>query len=53
MWNLIESGLREGFRGHPGVRAEMQRLTEAVGDGRVAPSAAAQTLLALARKKGR
>jgi LAO/AO transport system kinase len=53
MWNLIESGLREGFREHPGVRAEMQRLTEAVGDGRVAPSAAAQALLALARKKRR
>lgn len=49
MWNLIESGLRDAFRNHPEVRAELPQLSEAVEHGRVTPSAAAAKLLALAR----
>jgi LAO/AO transport system kinase len=46
MWALIESGLRQRFRDHPGVRATLPELTAAVEDGSVAPAVAAQRLLA-------
>jgi LAO/AO transport system kinase len=40
MWNQIEARLHDAFREHPDVRAELPRLTEAVEQGRVTPSAA-------------
>ena len=52
MWSLIESGLHEAFRAHPGVREQLARLTEDVAHGRATPSAAASSLLALAQQNG-
>ena len=45
MWNLIDSGLRQYFRQHPAVRAELAGLSQAVAEGRVTPGAAAYSLL--------
>lgn len=45
MWQLIDSGLRQYFRHHPGVKAGLPHLTEAVGAGRTTPAAAASALL--------
>jgi LAO/AO transport system kinase len=47
MWALIESGLRERFRDHPGVQAMLPELTAAVEDASVAPAVAAHRLLGL------
>lgn len=47
MWALIESGLQERFRGHPGVRAAMPDLSAAVESGSVSPTVAAHRLLEL------
>ena len=52
MWSLIEAGLHERFRAHPAVRAELSQITEDVAHGRVTPSAAASSLLALAQQNG-
>ena len=46
MWERIDAGLKSAFRAHPGVRAELPAMLEAVSAGRVAPSTAARTLLA-------
>jgi LAO/AO transport system kinase len=46
MWERIESGLRQAFRQHPGVRALLPRLTQEVDEGRMAASTAARQLLA-------
>ncbi|MCL2830192.1 MAG: methylmalonyl Co-A mutase-associated GTPase MeaB [Betaproteobacteria bacterium] len=45
MWNLIDSGLRHFFREHPAVRRDLPECTEAVGDGKMTPTAAAYRLL--------
>jgi len=48
MWERIESGLRERFRSHPGVREQLAGTTEQVRDGSLAASVAARRLLDLA-----
>jgi len=48
MWERIDAGLRQRFRGHPAVRAALPELQAAVLDGRVAASVAARRLLELA-----
>lgn len=45
MWSLIDSGLRQYFRQHPAVRAELAELSRAVADCRITPGAAAYRLL--------
>ncbi|KAA3653293.1 MAG: methylmalonyl Co-A mutase-associated GTPase MeaB, partial [Proteobacteria bacterium] len=45
MWELIDSGLRQGFREHPQVRAELAGLQAAVARGDTTPAAAAHRLL--------
>lgn len=45
MWELIDSGLRQRFREHPGVRAELAGLQAAVARGETTPAAAAHHLL--------
>ncbi|WP_391527555.1 methylmalonyl Co-A mutase-associated GTPase MeaB [Denitromonas halophila] len=45
MWELIDSGLRQRFREHPQVRAELAALQAAVAQGETTPAAAAHTLL--------
>jgi len=46
MWSLVEEGLMERFRAHPGVAARLQPLSEAVRAGTTAPARAAESLLA-------
>ena len=46
MWERIESGLRQAFRQHDGVKALLPQLTREVEDGRIASSTAARQLLA-------
>ncbi|MBS0322855.1 MAG: methylmalonyl Co-A mutase-associated GTPase MeaB [Proteobacteria bacterium] len=45
MWQLIDSGLRQHFRGHPRVQENLPALVSAVEEGRSTPAAAAHTLL--------
>ena len=45
MWTLIDHGLRARFRDHPGVRHDLDPLTQAVATGRTTPAAAARWLL--------
>lgn len=45
MWQLIDSGLRQYFRHHPAVQAELPQLSTAVSAGSVPPAAAARRLL--------
>lgn len=45
MWQLIDSGLRQYFRQHPKVQAELPQLSAAVSAGSVPPAAAARRLL--------
>jgi LAO/AO transport system kinase len=45
MWQLIDSGLRQRFRGEPGVRAALPGLARDVESGVTPPSAAAHRLL--------
>ncbi|TVO67250.1 methylmalonyl Co-A mutase-associated GTPase MeaB [Denitromonas ohlonensis] len=45
MWELIDSGLRQRFREHPQVRAELAALQAAVAQGETTPAAAAHILL--------
>jgi LAO/AO transport system kinase len=49
MWQLIEAGLTQRFRRHPGVREALPGYSEEVRAGRVAASVAARRLLDLAR----
>jgi len=54
MWERIESGLRQSFREDPHVAAAMQTTRQAVADGTMVGSLAAQSLLDLfARVHGR
>ncbi|MBH1966522.1 MAG: methylmalonyl Co-A mutase-associated GTPase MeaB [Comamonadaceae bacterium] len=48
MWERIHAGLRAAFRQHAGVRDALASTTQAVADGRLAPSTAARQLLDLA-----
>jgi LAO/AO transport system kinase len=50
MWELIDAGLRQRFRWHPRVRADLPGLAAAVEEGRATPSAAALALLAHLRE---
>jgi LAO/AO transport system kinase len=47
MWQLVDSGLRHRFRGHPAVKASLPDTVRAVSDGTVAPTVAAHRLLNL------
>jgi LAO/AO transport system kinase len=47
MWQLIDSGLRQRFREHPGVKAALPDLARAVKEGVTMPTAAAHRLLNL------
>jgi len=47
MWQMVDSGLREGFRRHPGVREKLAATAAAVEAGSITPTAAARRLLAL------
>jgi LAO/AO transport system kinase len=46
MWQMIESGLRQQFKDHPGVQASLSHLSRSVEDGQTTPAAAAHALLA-------
>ena len=48
MWQLVDSGLREGFRRHPAVRDTLATTAAAVEAGSITPTAAARQLLDLA-----
>ena len=45
MWELIDAGLRNRFRNHPAVRADLPALQAAVGAGETTPTVAALQLL--------
>jgi LAO/AO transport system kinase len=45
MWQMIDSGLRARFRDHPGVRAMLPQVLDAVEGGTLPPAAAAEQLL--------
>ena len=45
MWERIESGLKQSFRQHAGVKALLPQMTKDVEQGRVAASTAARLLL--------
>jgi LAO/AO transport system kinase len=45
MWELIDQGLRQRFRGHPRVQDALPQLADAVEAGLTTPSAAADRLL--------
>jgi LAO/AO transport system kinase len=45
MWALIDGGLRQRFRQHPGVRHDLDAVRRAVAAGEMTPAAAAQRLL--------
>ena len=47
MWERIEAGLRQRFKQHPGVRAQLPALADEVRAGRLAASVAAHRLLDL------
>lgn len=46
MWQMIETGLHQQFKDHPGVQASLSRLSRSVEDGQTTPAAAAHALLA-------
>ena len=50
MWQLIDSGLRQHFREHPGVRGALPELTQAVEAGITTPTSAAHRLLGLTNR---
>jgi len=49
LWSLLDEGLRAAFREHPGVRALLEALEQAVAEQRTTPAAAARELLAAFR----
>jgi len=54
MWALIDAGLRERFRAHPGVRSALPACSAQVAAGTLTPTAAATRLLdALERRAHR
>ena len=46
LWERIDAGLRDAFRAHPGVRAQLDDTLAAVDSGRLPVSVAARRLLA-------
>ena len=42
MWERMDAGLKQAFRGHPRVQARLAATTEDVGAGRLVASAAAR-----------
>jgi LAO/AO transport system kinase len=46
MWERIETGLKQAFRQHPGVRRLLPQVTQEVEQGKLAASTAARRLLA-------
>jgi LAO/AO transport system kinase len=54
LWGEVSESLLESVRAHPGVRSKLKALEEEVAAGRLAPSAAAATLLGIFQgRKGR
>jgi LAO/AO transport system kinase len=51
MWERIESGLRQAFRQHAGVKSLLPQLTQEVEQGRIAASTAARQLLQAMQQK--
>ena len=51
MWQLVDSGLREGFRRHPAVRDILSATAAGVENGSITPTAAARQLLELAGRQ--
>jgi LAO/AO transport system kinase len=47
MWERIDSGLKQAFRSHPGVRDRLPAVQDQVVAGQAVPSAAARELLEL------
>ncbi|WP_298833153.1 methylmalonyl Co-A mutase-associated GTPase MeaB [uncultured Piscinibacter sp.] len=47
MWDIVHAGLRHAFDQHPAVRAALPQTLHDVDEARIAPSAAARTLLNL------
>jgi LAO/AO transport system kinase len=47
MWTMVQEGLRARFDAHPAVKTALPQTVQAVGDARLSPAAAAQTLLDL------
>ena len=47
MWDIVHAGLRHAFDQHPSVRAALPDTLRNVDEARVAPSAAARSLLNL------
>ena len=45
MWERIDAGLKQAFRGHPQVKALLPRMQAEVAAGRIAASTAARNLL--------
>jgi LAO/AO transport system kinase len=45
MWERIDAGLKQAFKGHPAVRALLPQVTKEVEQGRLAASTAARRLL--------
>lgn len=45
MWSLLDEGLQQAFRSHPGVEAAIPKLEAAVAELRTTPAAAARILL--------
>ena len=45
MWQLIEAGLHQQFKEHPGVQENLPRLSQSVENGLTTPAAAAHALL--------
>ncbi len=51
MWALIEDGLKDQFRSNADVKAKLPDVIRAVEEGRISPTAAANTLLTRHLKK--
>ena len=51
MWQMVDSGLREGFRRHPAVSETLAATTAAVAAGSITPTAAARQLLDLTGRR--
>ncbi len=52
LWTLVEEGLKERFRRHPGVREELPTLSREVERGTTSPTVAAGRLLTLFQGSG-
>jgi LAO/AO transport system kinase len=53
MWDLVHARLHADFRHHPAVRTELAQTVDDVTEARIAPSAAARSLLNLFEQKPR